>query len=251
VLQLKELDGKNSRFFDERDLILGATVRDLRSVNKILALIKSDHMERMLDVGCGYGGLARYVGDTLAISEIHGIDINVEMLNVARSRGIVTHKIDVDTEIFPFPSLYFDLVTSFGVVEHLISYDNFLRETYRVLKKNGFFILSMPNLGSYINRVALLFGYQPREVEISQVHLPGVLPMYSKQCMFHLHSATLRAIKELLNLYNFQIISIKPLMPLILAQEVRTLWRKIAYFFDKTIGRTPSLSRRFIILAKK
>lgn len=247
-----DLRVEKETLLDGCDYIISATSKDLRSVDRILALIRSEKdFQKMLDVGCGRGGLTRYVSAVLGISEIHGIDIDEKRLDVARNRGIIVHKIDVNTEMFPFPDQYFDLVTSFGVIEHLVYYDNLIREAYRVLKKNGFFILSMPNLGSYINRVALLLGYQPRDVEISREIVPGILPIYGQErCAFHLHSATLQAMKELLNFYNFQIISIKPLSPSEKTAQNR-LRTKIVYILDKTLGKFSSLSRRFIILAKK
>jgi len=247
---VRELWDANLEWCDGRDYAASATLRDLKSLDKVLDFIKSEKIYRMLDCGCGYGGLCAYISKRLAIDEVHGIDINEKRLHVARSRGIIAHKVDLNIQAFPFPSSYFDLVTSFGVIEHLIFYDNFLREAYRVLKKDGFFILSMPNLGSYVNRVALLFGYQPRDVEISQAFSPGIMPMYKKeQGIFHLHSATLRAIKELLTFYNFHIILTVPLMPTMTSSN--KLYSSIMYALDKTIGRIPSLSRRIVILARK
>jgi hypothetical protein len=82
--------------------------------------------------------------------------------------------------------------------------DNLISESFRVLATGGNFILSMPNLGSYINRLALLLGYQPRDVEISSVYHSGILPQYIGGWFGHLHSATLRAMKELLALYGFR-----------------------------------------------
>jgi ubiquinone/menaquinone biosynthesis C-methylase UbiE len=258
----KKKMGKNSKGFEERDLENHGDdleSRDLKSINKMLSYVKkkvidkTKEMDKMLDVGCGYGALTRFVGGVLNIRELHGIDIDQERLSISERRRIVTHKVDLNTQAFPFLGMYFDLVTSFNVLEQLISYDNVLMETHRVLKKDGLFILSLPNLGSYVNRGALLFGYQPRDIEISQVTTPGILPMVKKGCIYNLHNATLRAMKELLTFYNFDIILTKPLMPIIdeRYRTTRNTYGKIISAIDQTIGRIPSMSREFIILSRK
>lgn len=247
---------KNSKGFDERDLEnreRDLESRDLKNIDKMLSYIKSkvirtEGIDKMLDIGCGYGGLTRHIREVLNIREVHGIDVDQERLSVSERRHIATHKVDLNIQPFPFPDMYFDLATSSNVVEQLISYDNVLMETHRVLKKDGLFVLSLPNLGSYVNRVSLLFGYQPRDIEISQVTTPGTIPMVKKGYIHNLHTATLRAMKELLTFYGFDVIRARPLMPRY--SEIRNVYRKIACIIDQTIGRIPSMSREYIILSR-
>jgi len=101
----------------------------------------------------------------------------------------------------------------------------------------------MPNLASYINRIALLLGYQPRDVEISHKILPGTLPFYPIGFFGHIHSATLRAIKQLMKHYGFTIIKVKSSSP------YQT--NKLVKVIDKVFSFSPSLSRRFVILGEK
>ena len=258
----KEKMARNSEGFEGRDLEnhgRDLESRDLKGIHKMLSYLKNkavdkpEEMDKMLDVGCGYGALTRYIGDVLNIRELHGIDIDQERLSISGRRRILTHKVDLNTQAFPFMDKYFDLVTSFNVLEQLISYDNVLMETHRVLKKDGLFILSLPNLGSYVNRGALLLGYQPRDIEISQVTTPGTLPMHKRGGLYNLHSATLRAMIELLTFYDFNIILTKPLRPITDERytTTRNMYGKIMKPIDQTIGRIPSMSREFIILSRK
>ena len=220
-----------------------ATAQDLRSINKILDVIKSYNHHKMIDPGCGYGGLTRYVANYLKISDIHGIDIDGSRLAQAKLKGIKTHNLDLNKTQLPFTDESFHLVTSFGALEHLIYFDNFFSESFRVLGKGGHIIVAMPNLGSYINRVALLFGFQPRDIEISHKILPGTLPFYTKGFFGHIHSATLHAIKQMMEHYGFTIIKVRCSSP------YQT--NKLIKVMDKIFSFWPSLSRRFIIIGKK
>jgi len=238
-------ENKNA-LFDERDLAVSATLKDFPALIKALDVMKkkTNKAQKMLDVGCGYGGLSRFVANYLGVPEIYGLDIDENRLSVARERGIKTHKIDINTTNFPFNDDYFDIVTSFGVIEHLLYYDPLISEAYRVLKTNGVFLLSMPNLGSYINRVALVLGYQPRDVEISKVRAFGVFPKYDNEAIQHIHSATLRAITEMLRFYGFSVYKTLPLNPKLKKSFILKLC-------DLTLGRFSSLSRRFMIISIK
>ena len=225
------------------DFATSATSQDLKNLNKVLNLLKDTRMSKMIDIGCAYGGLTSYVAQYLGLDDVSGVDDDEERLHQARSRGIHTYELDMNDASLPFQDGYFDLITCFGVLEHLVYFDNFLSESYRVLNKGGHIILAMPNLASYINRMALLFGYQPRDVEISRKILPGTLPFYPKGFFGHVHSATLRAVKQMMQYYGFHIIKVKPSSPY--------QWRKLIKVMDNFFSFSPSLSRRFIILGMK
>ena len=60
------------------------------------------------------------------------------------------------------------------VIEHLASPDNMIVEVYRILKIGGYLIISTPNLGNWVNRLTMLLGCQPYNVEVSATHVFGV-----------------------------------------------------------------------------
>ncbi len=238
----------------EEDYAVSAT---LGAVVDILPLIAETHkwgrkIERVLDLGCGFGGLTLVIAKLLGASEVWGVDIDDDRLKTAEARGLKVVKLDLEKDHFPFPNDYFDFIISFGVVEHLTWFDNVISESYRVLARGGGFLLSIPNLASYINRIALLLGYQPRDVEISQRKAFGVLRGYDTQPIGHIHAATLRAVKELLEAYGFQVITSRGIRPPVKcsAYALDPIKCAIIHFLDK-IFFMPSLSRRFAILARK
>lgn len=101
--------------------------------NKYIAtLVKRYSPKRYLDLGCGQGYLLAEV-DAL---EKYGTDISHKALLAARS------KTDAElcqgfAEQLPYPSEYFDVISSIGVMTHLIDDLAGTREIHRVLCKNG------------------------------------------------------------------------------------------------------------------
>jgi len=218
-----------------------------RRIDDLLDFVR-DHAlrcERILDIGCGYGGVTRVLGNLLNAKEIHGIDIDMEVANEARSKGLVFHNFNAETERFPFDDEYFDLVMSFGAFEHFVWLDNTLQESNRVLARDGHLLVSMPNLASWLNRLVLLFGYQPREVELSRKVSAGVHSSYDKTPLGHIHTTTTRALEELLQYYGFSKVEITGFTPD--NYEAGIPFRIV----DGLLARKSSLARRFYCLAKK
>lgn len=167
--------------------------------------------ERMLHLGCGYGGLSKLISNILGFKEVYGVDLDKQRIAVAESRSLRVFNLDLERDPLPFPPNYFDLVTSLGVLEHLKFYDNLIIEAHRVLKPKGLLLLSTTNLASWVNRFVMLFGYQPRNLEISRHVVVGAHGMYYRcyatlKPVGHTSGATYRALKELLNFYGFTIV---------------------------------------------
>jgi len=51
---------------------------------------------RIVDLGCGDGYLTSIVANFLKASEVYGIDIQDQLLEKAKMRGIVTYKVDLN-----------------------------------------------------------------------------------------------------------------------------------------------------------
>jgi ubiquinone/menaquinone biosynthesis C-methylase UbiE len=227
--------------------------------SKIISFLNSrlHEKERMLDLGCGYGGLTILMGKLLGIRELYGIDIDDNRLQVAKSRGICAFKLNLEEERFPFPDNYFDLVTTFGVLEHLKFYDNVIAEAYRVLKEGGLFLISTTNLASYVNRMALLLGYQPRNLEISRQKLVGIMGVYKSvykeiQTAGHISSPTLCALRQLLESYGFQVEKTWG-SGMVWSEDLKinSVWLVLIRVFDYIFSRKASFSIRLFTVARK
>lgn len=114
---------------------------------------------KILDVGCGDGKITQKILNNLSKNnfQIYGIDVEKH----TPFKGLIYYKHDLEHKKFPFLDKKFDIVYSNQVVEHLWDKDNFIKECFRVLKKNGLFILSTENIASIDNIVSLVFCQEP------------------------------------------------------------------------------------------
>lgn len=100
-----------------------------------------DFPRPVLDVGCGDGHFASTVFETPADV---GLDPWFAELEDARKRGAHRYFVNASAETMPFPDRAFASVMSNCVVEHIPDLDAALRETARVLRPGGLFVLTVP-----------------------------------------------------------------------------------------------------------
>ena len=226
-------------------------------IKVILDIVRDiDHtnIQTFIDLGCHNGTLTLLVANVAGAKAVYGVDMDKEALEKASSNGVKTFYGDLDTYKLPFADNYFDLILSAATLGYLIDPDNLLREAYRVLKPEKYFILgSGSSLGSWINRFALLLGYQPSGCHVSsEVHHAGMFfgkkmdSAFHKE-QFHGHAFrvfTLKAIKELLEHHRFEIVKVK-------GAYGEFPHSKIVRMIDTIFSRRASWARRNITLATK
>jgi ubiquinone/menaquinone biosynthesis C-methylase UbiE len=88
--------------------------------------------KKVLDVGSGLGDFLKFDPKNFV-----GIDINDEVLEICKKRGLHAKKASVKQ--MPFPDEHFDGINCQQVIEHLTPEDAFkmMQEMTRVLKKGG------------------------------------------------------------------------------------------------------------------
>jgi SAM-dependent methyltransferase len=223
------------------------TLSAIDMLKPILERLRGEGIKVLMDLGCGYGLLTLIVTNFIGAEKVYAIDIDAQRLSfLDKIKGrssvkkviVLNHdfckQINIDEKV--------QLVTSFGSLEHVTCWDEVLENVKNVLIDGGYFLVLMPNLGSWVNRLALLLGYQPRDLEISRRKLYGVAPPYRNHGVAgHVKVATFRAFKEYLTDNGFEIVMARPLY------SKQSL---LINFIDKILS-TPSLSRRFVILARK
>lgn len=92
---------------------------------------------RVLDAGCGTGGLLQKLHDTFPAYELTGLEYHPEGLrHLHELAGMAIVNGDVNT--LPFPDNYFDAITLTDVLYHKnVQPDRCLPECFRVLKSRG------------------------------------------------------------------------------------------------------------------
>ncbi len=176
---------------------------------KVLKIFSRYNFERILDVGCGDGNFTKLIAEACKAKEVYGIEISENGVEMAKKNGIKCIQLDVDGKDLPFDDNFFDAIFAGELMEHLFDPDHFLDEVYRVLKPEGIFVLTTPNLASIYNRFLFLLGYLPIPMDVSfRYPFVGHLEIQKrgKSRAEHIRLFTFRALKELLQIHNFSII---------------------------------------------
>ncbi len=107
--------------------------------------------ERLLEIGCGWGGLARYAASHYGV-EVLGITISKEQQKLARERCA---GLPVQIELMDYRSLQgqFDKIVSVGMFEHVgpKNYPVYFQKVHDALKDEGLFLLH--TIGNYVTSV--------------------------------------------------------------------------------------------------
>lgn len=111
----------------------GRTPEFLEYIAAVLARLPC---ARYLEIGCGEGALLA----RLSAPEKCAVDLSAEALKRARTRTHAHLSLAL-AERLPFPSDWFDLVASIGVMEHFVDIDEAIREIRRVLKLGGHYVV--------------------------------------------------------------------------------------------------------------
>jgi SAM-dependent methyltransferase len=114
----------------------------------------------LLDLGCADGAVTELIAGGAGVERIVGVELIDHLADAARERGIEVHGADLNGRL-PFEDASFDVIHSNQVIEHLWNTDNFLREIRRLLKPDGYAVVSTNNLASWHNIVSLVMGWQP------------------------------------------------------------------------------------------
>lgn len=131
---------------------------------------------RLLDIGCGWGGLAAYAAQNYGVS-VDGVTISQEQQKMAQQRG---EGLDVTILLQDYRDLdrTYDRIVSVGMFEHVgpKNYDTYFSVVDRCLKKEGLFLLhtigsneSGVNVDPWINKYIFPNGCLPSIRQIASV----------------------------------------------------------------------------------
>ena len=122
--------------------------------------------ERVLDVGCGPGGLLHDMArQQPGWGALVGFDLSPGMARRAaeRAEGLPAGFFVGDAQTLPFPNAWFDVVMARHMLYHVPDIDRAVAEAARVLRPGGRFLAttngarSMPEYQAYLERAAARF----------------------------------------------------------------------------------------------
>ncbi len=122
----------------------GDTNRTLLLDPVMLDLCGDVRGQRMLDLGCGEGRFCRMLAERGAA--VAGIDVIAEMAQTARARGGAAGAYALaSADALPFADATFDLAVSYVTLVDIVEYAAAIRETARVLRPGGRFVVANLN----------------------------------------------------------------------------------------------------------
>jgi cyclopropane-fatty-acyl-phospholipid synthase len=163
--------------------------------------------QRILDIGCGWGGLALYLAENCG-ARVTGITLSQQQLEFARARAVETGLSDgIDFRLQDYRDLtqHFDRIVSVGMFEHVGVgfYVMFFRKCAALLDDDGIMLLSSigrsegPNVTNpWIAKYIFPGGYIPALSEVlPAVERAGLLVNDIEILRLH-YAETLRAWRE-------------------------------------------------------
>ena len=100
----------------------------------------------VLDIGCGWGGMAMYLARFARAGSVLGVTLSEEQIAIARQRiatGGLDDKVRFALQDYRSVTGTFDRIVSVGMFEHVgvAFYDTFFKTCHRLLDRNGVMLL--------------------------------------------------------------------------------------------------------------
>ena len=105
---------------------------------------------KVLDFGCGNGSFVSFLNEL--VLEAHGFDISENTIKAAKKKYPSLHFLSGDGRNSTLKSNYYNIILSQEVIEHIIPPETYIKECSRILKSDGYLILTTPNK-YYFDRV--------------------------------------------------------------------------------------------------
>jgi len=171
-----------TRFYDP---VIALTTRERLFRRKLLDQIAPVDEDRVLDLACGTGTLARMIKLKNPATTVHGLDGDPEILKLARHKSREQGR-DIHFDLgmsfaMPYPDNAFDIVVSSLFFHHLstLNKQRTLTEVRRVLKADGRFFIC--DWGKPTNAVLRLTFYLVQILDgfaITRDNVEGRLPKF-------------------------------------------------------------------------
>ena len=155
---------------------------------------------KLLDIGCGLGDFL-HVASSKGL-ETYGVDINksvIAYLQESQELNMEAGNIENGIE---FSEHCFDVITMFGVIEHLVNPPDAIKECHRMLKPGGILCLQTPTEDGFLRKVGRALyrlSFEQLDFHVEQLYF---LNGGHNLCFCR------KSIQTLLDTYNFEVLGI-------------------------------------------
>ena len=168
----------------------------------LLKLVEPNSDATYLDLGCGNGELAARVASTIGTPHVYGIDSSEKLIYEAQEKGMRAKRYNLNRRLLWHDSV-FDVITASQIIEHLDDTDLFIKEIRRMLKPEGYAIISTNNLASLHWLLLFALGKQPPTACVSDwMPVAGYSPNGSPM---HRRLFTADGLTKLLKFHGLQV----------------------------------------------
>jgi len=170
------------------DPLVRFTTQERYFRRKVIELTQVGGGHHVLDIGCGTGTQIIMLKKSCTPAVVFGLDYDRDILELARRKivkgGLVILLVQGTAFRLPFADSTFDRVISSLVFHHLTSEDkrHAMRETLRILKPGGFFILA--DFGKPASTLMRFISSIFRRLEDTEDNLAGRLPLMMQEAGF-------------------------------------------------------------------
>ena len=229
-------------------MLSGKATRDLANLKLFLRRcgVVDFQSLKLLDLGCGIGTfLLRAAQEGWSVA---GLEINSSAANHARERRGLNVQTGSVEDRTCFPSETFKVITMFGVIEHLASPRQAVKECARLLEPHGFLVIETPNGNGLMRRAGRLL-----------YRITGGFVRFHVKELFQMgggHAVIFdrRSISVLLKNFGFEVVSAKPStygLRILLerfrnlalaARVIKCLGTSVVFFFGQALGASNHLT---------
>lgn len=125
------------------------------------------------DLGVGTGEDLLRIKKLHPNIEMHGIDYSDKLRNELLSKSINLQVKNIENDKLDFADESVDLFIANQVLEHTKEIFWINDQVAKKLKVGGYFIIGLPNISSFHNRILFLLGKQPTQMKTHSAHIRG------------------------------------------------------------------------------
>lgn len=211
-------------------------------LRKFISEFYNNKKINIVDLGCGNAKFSIFLKKNIDCNLV-GVDSNKKALSDAKKNGVdqtvEIHDFNND-RLFAKLKKKYDLIICKDVLEHLVDPSFFVDQINQITKKDGYFIVSVPNHFSFYGRLKFLF--------FNNLDTWKYFPDYERWNYPHIRFYTYESILKLMDISGFEVIrnysNFFPNFPLMKFMPSKFV-NKLAYFYPT------NFAEGFVIICRK